>query len=290
MTQEFLIYGAAMTAASAAAVACYPAIAGFWEHASSRVEGFQQGKVERATRALDDIFVDVKPKWLKVAYGLGPLGCGLLFYILFNNLFLVAVGAVLGVVLPDVWVRQTRAMRKGAFRAQLVDALFVLSSSLRAGLSLTQAFEMLEQELSPPASQEFGLIVKSQRVGGTLDDALRNLNRRMACEEMQLITTAILVTRETGGDVTGIIGQLVSTIREKKKLLDKVSTLTLQGRLQAYIMSGLPIVFALSVRSFNPGYFSVMTQDRTGVMLCAAAVGLWVIGMFLLMKLSKVAV
>lgn len=285
---ELLVYALVLGAAVLVAAACYPLIARWWTDVAGRVTGYQQVKIDKATQALDDIFVDVKPKWLKAAYGLSPIGAGLISYLVFDSLIAAGVGAVAGVILPDVWVRQTKAIHKRRFRVQLVDALFVLSSSLKAGLSLTQAFEVLESEMGPPASQEFGLVVKAHRVGRTLENALQSLNERMACEELELITTALLVARETGGDVTNIISQLIGTIREKKKLDDKVNNLTMQGRMQAYLMSLLPIGFAFFVKTFNPHYFDIMFQEPLGMKLVWTAGGLWVVGMFLLMKMSKV--
>ena len=287
---ELLMYGLAISAAGLAAMLVYTPVARVWLRLAGKVEQVQQVRVEKATKALDDIFVDVKPAWLSLVYGLGPLGTGLLAWLLFNKVALAAVGAVLGWLLPDLWVRQTRAMRAARFRGQLVDVLFLLSSSLRAGFSLIQAFEVVEAEVGAPASQEFGLVVKANRIGRTLEEALQQLNRRIPCEELQLITTAILVARETGGDITTIITQLIATIREKRKLNDKVSTLTLQGKLQAYIMSVLPVAFAFVVRSFNPHYFDIMLKDRLGVMLLGVAATLWVVGMMLLMRFSKVEV
>lgn len=290
MVSELAIYGLTLGSAGAAAFALSPLVRQFSDRVLGKVERYQQGKVEKASKALDDLFVDVKPRWLKMAYGLWPVAAGLAAWVGFHSVPLACAGAVVGIALPDLWVRQTRAARKRRFQAQLVDALFILSSSLRAGLSLTQAVEVLEQEMPPPASQEFGLVIKAHRLGRSFEEALQSLNERMPCEELNLITTAILLGRETGGDVTEVIAQLITTIREKKKLNDKVMTLTLQGRLQAYIMSVLPILFAMFVRTFNPRYFDVLLRDATGQLLIAMAVGLWLVGMVLLLKLSKVSV
>ena len=102
------------------------------------------------------------------------------------------------------------------------------------------------------------------------------------------MTTAMLVARETGGDVTRLINQVVTTIREKKKLTEQVQTLTLQGKLQAYVMSALPIAFAVGVRMFNPKYYDTFLEDPLGRVLLMATGGLWVVGVVLLMRMSKV--
>ena len=287
---ELAIYVLTMGSVGGLAAAVYPLVTQVLTHSASRIEQFQQVKVEKAAKALDDIFVEVKPRWLKFTYGLGPLTAGLVMFILTDRALLGLLGAVLGIVLPDLWVRQTRAMRRRKFKAQLVDALFILSSSLRAGLSLAQAFEQLESEMSPPASQEFGLMMKAHRLGRTLEEALQRLNERMPSEELDLMTTALMVARETGGDVTGIINQLIGTIRERKKLNEKVTTLTLQGRLQAYIMSAVPVAFFFLVRTFNPRYFSLLLEAEPGKTILAIAGGLWLVGMFLLFRFSRAEV
>ena len=279
-----------LIASGAIAYVAYPVVVVVCRPFVERFKKYQKVKVEKATRELDDIFMEVKPKWLKAAYVVAPLTGGLILYAVTNQLFMAAMGLAIGGLIPDLWVRQSKAMRRRKFQDQLVDALFILSSSLRAGLSMTQAFEQLESEMTPPASQEFGLMMKAHHLGRTLEECLQRLNDRMPSDDMNLIITAVLVAKETGGDVTHIITQLVSTIRERRKLKDKVTTLTLQGRLQAYIMSLLPVLFFVFVRTVNPGYFDIMLKDSSGQMALATAVGLWLVGMFLLFKMSKVEI
>ena len=266
----------------------FPVLSGVWTGLATRIEQFQQGKVDTTRKVLDDLFLDIEPRWLKVAYGAAPLGMGLLVFLLTTHIVLALVGMGLGLLAPDLWVRASRVMRRRQFSAQLVDALFILSSSLRAGLSLPQAFEQLESEMVPPASQEFGLMMKGHRLGLTLEEALNRLNERMPSEELKLITTAVLVSRETGGDVTTIIHQLITTIRERKKLEEKVKTLTLQGKLQAYIMSALPILFLFAMHVMNAQYFDLLLNEPTGQTILFMACILWLVGMVLLMRLSKV--
>ena len=287
---EVIAYSSTAISAGSAGLAIYPWLSKLWLRFVGRATQYQQVRFQEASRVLDDIFLDVKPLWLRIAYGVGPVGCGLLVYIFTNNPILTVIGAIVGIVVPDVWVRQTRAYRRKKFSGQLVDSLLILSSSLKAGLSLTQAFETVEAEMPAPMSQEVGFMMKAYRLGLSFEEALQGLNRRMPSDELKLITLAILVGRETGGDVTRNIDQLVSTIRQRKKLNDQVKTLTLQGKLQAYIMSALPLVFAAAVRTIQPDYFEVLMRDPDGQMALAIAVLLWIVGMILLFKLSKVKV
>ena len=282
------IYGCTLAAAAAAATVVYPAIARTWSRTATKVEQFQTGKVDRAARALDDIFVEFQPTWLRRVYWFAPIVVGVVIYTLMHHWVWAVAGVAGGFLLPDLWVKQRLKIRRWQFREQFVDALRMLTSSLRAGLSLTQAFEVLESEMPPPASQEYGLMLKAHRLGRSLEEALQGLNDRMHSEELHLLITAVLVARETGGDVTNILSQLIVTIRERKKLDEKVRTLTLQGRLQAYIMSALPILFATFVTASNPHYFDTLLKDPVGNLLLVLAVGLWIVGMVLLLKLSQV--
>lgn len=290
MTQEFLLYGLTASSAGCAIVAAAPAIARWWARIAGRLERFQIVKSEKAARLLDELFLDVKPMWLKAAYGVGPIVVGLLLFLVSNHLLVALAGVAVAMLLPDALVKGAAAARARRFQAQLVETLFILSSSLRAGLSLTQAFEQLESELGAPASQEFGLMMKAHRLGRTLEDSLSGLNQRMPSTDLTLITTAVVVARETGGDVTKILSQLIATVRERRKLQDKVRTLTLQGRLQAYIMSALPVLFAFFVRTFNTEHFKVLLEDPMGNRILVLAVGLWLVGMALLLRLSRVEI
>lgn len=288
MDTPLLFYLSVMGAAAYAALWVYPTLSKASTGVARKVAKYQSIKFIKASKDLDDIFMDVPPKWLKFSYGIGPIVLGAGAWVFTQNVLIALVGGVVGVVVPDMYVRQMREMRRQKFQSQLVDSLFILSSSLRAGLSLPQAIEQLATEMSPPASDEFGLVVKAHRLGRSMEHALEGLNERMKLDDLKLITTAIVLARETGGDVTQVIAQLITTIRERKKLFDKVNTLTVQGRFQAYIMSLLPIFFALFVRSFNPGYFDQMMNEDVGRSLLVLAIGLWLVGVFLLRILSRV--
>jgi len=286
MALTMYLFGCASLACLA--YAAYPLLATNAAMLSEKIGRYQVAKADKAAKVFDDMFVEVTPMWVTIVYRVAPLAGALVLYLIFNYLIVAAIGLVLGFIIPDMYVKHINARRRKKFQGQLVDVLFMLSSSLRAGLSLTQAFETLETEMGPPASQEFGLMMRAHRVGLSLEESMQGLNKRMACEDLQLITTAVILARATGGDVTKIISQLITTIREKKKIDEKVETLTLQGKLQAYMMSGLPVAFAFFVRIFNPHYFDMLLTDPLGHKLIMAAVGLWITGILVLLKMSKV--
>jgi tight adherence protein B len=288
--QEGAIYLATMGAATSFVLSGYSLIDRAVDWLAERMSRHAQAKAEVTAKALDELFMNVQPAWLKTVYAVGPVAAGAGTYVVTHQALPALLASAAGALIPDLWVKEALKRRRKQFRAQLVDALFVLSSSLKAGLSMAQAFEQLESEMSPPASQEFGLMIKAHRLGLSLEESLNNLNKRMACEEMELITTAILVARETGGDVTTVLSQLIATIRDRKKLLDKVNTMTIMGRVQGYIIGGLPFAFAWFVKLTNPQHFQALLDYPEGRVMLLIAAALWAVGLVLVRKLSKVRV
>ena len=117
-------------------------------------------------------------------------------------------GVAIGLLLPRLIVSQLDRIRRRKFIGQLVDGLLLLSSSLKAGLSMLQAFSVLAEEMPPPISQEFGLVLKETKMGVELAEAMDHLKKRMPFNDITLFVTAVLVSRETGGDITHIFGRL----------------------------------------------------------------------------------
>lgn len=258
-----------------------------WGRISNRVN---IPELNRAEKRLSAIFITVsRPKLLRM-YLASFVILGIIGIILFKNIIGLVVGCVIAAILPKLMVRQLEAKHKSLFSSQLVDALMILSSSLKAGLSLIQAIEEVVTELPAPISREFDLVMRENRMGVPLEEALLHLKNRMELEELNLVVTAILVARETGGDLTQTFAQLTLTIREKKKLHGRVNALCVQAKLQGIIMGLLPIGFAIFVCSMNPGYFNKMLQESVGQALLGYAVVSEIIGLILIKKLSRIEV
>jgi len=117
--------------------------------------------------------------------------------------FAVSAGFLLcGLIIPFMVIKKMEAMRKQKFGAQLVDGLTILSSSLKAGLSLQQSIEVLVEEMPPPIGQEFSLVLRQMQMGVSLEEAMYTLKKRMRLDELDIMVTAIMVARESGGDLT----------------------------------------------------------------------------------------
>ncbi len=262
-------------------IAVFPLVAG-------KISQLQFKKVNKAEAKLETMFIQADRKRLLLFYALSPLILAVAAFIITNSLIISFIAAGIGLIIPEIYLRALESNRRMRFSNQLVDGLMVMSSSLKAGLSLLQAIEVLTEEMPPPISQEFGLVLRENRMGITLEDSLKTMQLRMNIEELNLIITAILVARQTGGDLTKVLSRLTTTIRDNRKLKDSISTLTLQGRLQGIIMSALPFLFVGWVLSFNKGHFDIMLNSDKGRFLLILAVVLQVVGMFLIRKFSMI--
>lgn len=248
----------------------------------------QQKRTEKASKELYRMFVFTERKRLVRLFTITPLSLGLLGFIILRNPLGLVIGVTLGLISPPIIIKKMSINRRHKFESQLVDALMLLVASLKAGMSLNQAFEVLVEEMPAPISHEFALVVRENKMGADLGDCLTHLKQRMPLEDLELISTAIGIVRDTGGDLTEVLEKLVFTIREKKKLSDRVRALTVQGRLQGYIMMVLPVAFSIFIYFVNPQNFQIMLQDKLGQTLLTWAIISEGIGIILIKKFSKV--
>lgn len=250
----------------------------------------QKKRTEKVGSQLDQMFIFTEKKRLVRIFTITPLSLSLLGFIIARNPLGLVIGLALGLISPPIIIKNMSIQRRNKFENQLVDALMLLVGSLKAGMSLNQAFEVLVEEMPAPIGHEFGLLVKENKMGVDLGDCLAHLRQRMPVEDLELITTAIGIVRDTGGDLTEVLENLVFTIREKKKLSDRVRSLTVQGRLQGYIMMVLPIAFSIFIYFVNPHNFEIMLSDKLGQGLLTWALISEGIGIILIKKFSKIEV
>ncbi|RJP27419.1 MAG: hypothetical protein C4533_08160 [Candidatus Omnitrophota bacterium] len=253
---------------------------------------WQDEKEKTIGRKMDDMFYyDRSPRQIVLLYYmLPPILATLSYYLVSKSLLVIFFAAGLGVAIPNIILKVRDANRRRKFRQQILDCLMLLSSCLKGGLSLLQSFEVIVEEMPAPMAQEMGLLVRENKMGVTLEEALKRFDRRIQTEEWSLVINSILVARETGGDLTKVFSRLCTTIRDNQKLKDSIQTLTLQGRLQGIIMSALPFLFVAWVLQFNKNHFDVMWQNDLGRMLMIAAILLQIVGMVLIRKFSIIKI
>ncbi len=217
-----------------------------------------------------------------------PAAAAAMFFLLPEDirLFGVVLGFVGGFLFPGMYTKSLNQRNQNKFGDQLIDALMIMSSSFRGGLSLIQAFEAVVEEMPDPINHEFSTVLGENKMGVSLEDALNHLYSRMTSPALQQMITAILLARETGGNLPAIFSRIVNSIRERKKIQQNIDTLTLQGKIQGVVMSGLPIGFGFVVYSTNPHFYDSMLYTDLGRMLLMTAVLLEIVGAIMIWKIS----
>ncbi|VAX38285.1 hypothetical protein MNBD_UNCLBAC01-1586 [hydrothermal vent metagenome] len=198
------------------------------------------------------------------------------------------LGFFIGLIFPSFYIKMVKQQVQEKFGNQLIDALMIMSSSFRGGLSLIQAMEAVVDEMPDPINKEFGIVLGENKMGVSLEEALYHLYERMPINALQQMITAILLARETGGNLPIIFNRIVTNIREVKKIRQNIQTLTLQGKIQGVVMSLLPVAFVSIVYSSNRRVFDNMLASDVGRgMLIYAAIS-WVLGGFFVWKISTI--
>lgn len=254
-----------------------------------RTTKVSEQNADRILQKVDVYLQDAQIKKAKQLVLAGPLLLGAAGLILFPEQARVAgviVGVILGYIFPQFYVNKLVVDRKRKFNDQLMDALMIMSSSFRGGLSLIQAIEAVVDEMPDPCKGEFGVVLGENKMGVPLDESLMRMYKRMRSAAMQQMVTAIILARETGGNLPVIFSRIINTMRERKKIEQNLETLTIQGKIQATVMTGLPIFFVVGVSASNPHFFDVMFQTEMGQKMLIACAILWVLGAVSIIKIS----
>ncbi|MDT7541620.1 MAG: tight adherence protein [Acidobacteriota bacterium] len=190
-------------------------------------------------------------------------------------------------VLHVWWMRRKRLNK---FLEHLPDALELMSRALQAGHAFAESLHMISTEMPEPIATEFRKTYEEQNLGLSLKLALENLTQRIPLLDLRLCVTAIMIQRETGGNLAEILEKVAHTIRERFRIMEDLKTLTTSSRMSAWILCGLPIFVACTVTFMNPDYMSVLWKDPRGHNLIAIALGLQLTGMLVVRKILNIKI
>lgn len=225
---------------------------------------YQAAYVEGAAVALDAMYLNMPPQFLFYISLLSMLVMGSLVALMGGSVLLAVPFAVGGFFLPRFVLLYLKGKRDALFIEQLVDAMMSISNSMRAGFSLPQALDLVHREMPNPMSQEVRLVCQELRLGVGVEDALENLKNRMPSADMELVVTAVSIVRDVGGNLTEVFDNIAHMIRERQRIEGKISALTAQGRMQAFVISSLPFVIALGLYVVSPEMFALLTDTTLG--------------------------
>lgn len=195
-----------------------------------------------------------------------------------------APGLILGTV-PYIYLVQTRRRRIRRFTQQLPEAIDLMARSLRAGQALPAAIEIVAQECDDPLHTEFRRAADEQSYGLPFREAMLNLGRRSAVPDLQFLVTAILVQRETGGNLAQILDKTSHVIRERTRVAGQVRIRTAQGRFTGWVLTGLPFVVFIGMNFLHPGYGQVLFEDPNGRLWVEIAATCMAIGVIAIRKI-----
>jgi tight adherence protein B len=203
---------------------------------------------------------------------------------------LIPLPAVVLGALPPTWVLHRRRKRLKTFASQLPDALEMMGRALRAGQSLAFGFNAVATEMPAPIGKEFNRVFEEQNLGIPLEESLRTLCERIPNLDLKFFTTAVVLQRQTGGDLAEILDKIGSLIRDRFRVWGQVQALTGEGRLSGVVLMGLPLVLLVAVYQLNPKYVSVLFTDPAGKKMLAVAVGMQILGALVIRKIVNIKV
>ncbi|MFA7614744.1 MAG: type II secretion system F family protein [Candidatus Caldatribacteriota bacterium] len=200
------------------------------------------------------------------------------------------VTLVIGWKIPKPLVDFFEAKRKRKYQVQMVDALNLMANGIRAGLTVPQSIGMVVDELPPPISQEFNLVLQQAKIGVPLDEALENLKQRVYTEDNEMFVTSVTILRETGGNLAETFDTIVSVIRERVRLQLKIETYIASGKIQAYIIGAMPFAMIVMFGSGDPDYFPLLFGTFLGIIALIIICGMVGFGMWVIMKIIDIKV
>jgi tight adherence protein B len=226
-----------------------------------------------------------------VLAGLGSaFGCAIAIFLFLHTLLFVVAAFAAGLFAPYGMLMFKRSRRLKVFNIALPDAIDLMARALRAGHSMSSAIEVIAEQSAQPVAGEFFQVYQQQKFGMRFRDALLQMSDRVPSRDLQFLITAILVQKETGGDLTEILDRTSHVIRERVRIEGEVRTHTAQGRLTGWILGLLPVIMLGLINIVSPGYSSLLFHDPIGQKMLYAGATLIIIGGLVIRKVVDVEV
>jgi len=207
-----------------------------------------------------------------------------------GNLLFAWAGGLLGFFLPYAYASHMRTKRFQKFEEKFPEGIDTLARAVRAGHAFTTALEMIANEVSEPVAGEFRQLYEEQKFGLPVRDALVNLAERVPLVDVKFFVTAVMLQRETGGNLAEILDNLSYVIRERFKILRQVRVHTAQGRLTMVLLMALPPTVVVIMQLLNPGFIRPLFTDPIGHALIVAGISLQTLGYFFIRRIIRIQV
>jgi tight adherence protein B len=215
---------------------------------------------------------------------------GIVLFIAAGNLIFGWAGAILGFFVPYAYASHRKQKRFQRFEEKFPEAIDTLARAVRAGHAFTTALEMIANEVSEPVAGEFRQLFEEQKFGLPVRDALINLAERIPLVDVKFFVTAVMLQRETGGNLAEILDNLSYVIRERFKILRQVRVHTAQGRMTMVLLMALPPTIVLIMRTLNPAFILPLFTHPVGHAMIVAGITLQTMGYFFIRRIIRIQV
>jgi tight adherence protein B len=257
---------------------------------NQRVE--KSGWGNRISRNLAQADLMLKPAEYLALMLIAAIGVGVVaWYFGGQEIVSGIIGAIIGLILPGIYIRRQKSRRLNRFNEQLQDMLNLVVNGLRAGFSTVQALEAVSRELPDPISSEFRRVVQEMQLGLSMEDALDNLLRRIPSSDLDFIIVAMNVQREVGGNLAEILDTISYTIRERVRIKGEIRVLTSQVIYSGRFISMLPLIVSLILWFINRDYMMTFFDNLIcGIIMLSCAAILIGVGYFMMTRIANIEV
>ncbi|MCC7441639.1 MAG: type II secretion system F family protein [Bdellovibrionales bacterium] len=244
---------------------------------------------------LSSMFIEIPPNTILIgqftlSFGLGSVVFLLLLPKWFLGLLLGGIVMIVGWKVPKPVVDMMYSRRVSKLVAQMVDGLGLMSNGMKSGLSVVQAMGLVTQEMQNPIRQEFELILNENKLGVSLEEAFTNFSKRVKSDDVEMFVTSVNILKETGGNLAETFDTIVSTIRERVKVENKIKALTSQGLVQGIFVMSVPPVLGFLLYQSDPDFMRPLFTTTIGLIVCMVIVVLEVIAFFIIRKIVTIDV
>ena len=253
------------------------------------LETYQIRVIGEVDTHLKKSFIDTNPTTILFASLVTTVAFMAAFYLLLGTIGSI-IGLSLGLLAPWIFQLVVRKKRLEKFVYQLPDALSSLAASMRAGGSLNKGLELLAKRQPVPLSQEFSLIVAENRLGRSLEESLKNMTKRLNCQELELLTTAITISKSVGGNLADTLDSLADTLREKAQIEGKIDALTATGRAQGWVVGLLPLGVGFALYAQQPEKMSLLFTELWGLAVLAVISVMMALAIWMIYKIVNIDV
>lgn len=262
----------------------------FISRAQAKLARYREDFTHQATSNMADMFMFVDPHRLFRINLIALVVAPLFTWVLLRDPVTSIGMFVLILVLPTYVYRSMRAKRLARVEAQLPDALTMVSGALRAGASLSIALDNLVAEQPAPICQEFEILTREQRIGVDFDVSLANMEKRIPLQDFRMLTTALRINREVGGNLAETVESLADTLRRKSTMEGKIRSLTAQGKLQGIVMTGLPVLLGVLLNFLEPAAMAKLWTTGVGWMVLTVIIVMELMGYAMIKKITSIDV